>query len=151
MFVSAGLGGMGGAQPLAATMNGAAALVVEVDPHRIERRLQTRYVDESTDSLDEALAQDRRPGAARSAGGRSRCCGNAADVLPELVERGFTPDVLTDQTSAHDELNGYVPNGMTLAEADVLRATTPASTSAARWPRWACTSRRCSRCSGGAP
>jgi urocanate hydratase len=125
VFVSAGLGGMGGAQPLAATMNGAAALVVEVDPHRIERRLQTRYVDESTDSLDAALekvsawARERR---ARSVA----LLANAADVLPELVRRGFVPDVLTDQTSAHDELNGYVPNGMTLAEANALRASNPA-------------------------
>jgi len=124
VFVSAGLGGMGGAQPLAATMNGAAALVIEVDPHRIERRLQTRYVDESTDSLDTALAKvaawqrDRR--------GRSvALLANAADVLPELVKRGITPDVLTDQTSAHDALNGYVPNGMTLAEADALRRDHP--------------------------
>ncbi len=124
VFVSAGLGGMGGAQPLAATMNGAAALVIEVDPHRIERRLQTRYVDESTGSLDEALskvttwAREKR---ARSVA----LLGNAADVLPELVRRGFTPDVLTDQTSAHDELNGYVPNGMTLAAADALRSGSP--------------------------
>jgi urocanate hydratase len=124
LFVSAGLGGMGGAQPLAATMNGAAALVVEIDPHRIERRLQTRYVDEATESLDAALAtvatwqRERR---ARSIA----LLGNAADVLPELVKRGLTPDVLTDQTSAHDALAGYVPNGMTLAEADVLRRGNP--------------------------
>jgi urocanate hydratase len=124
LFVSAGLGGMGGAQPLAATMNGAAALVVEVDPHRIERRLQTRYVDESTDSLDEAL---RKVAAwQREKRGRSiALLANAADVLPELVRRGLTPDVLTDQTSAHDALNGYVPNGMTLAEADALRRDDP--------------------------
>ncbi len=123
-FVSAGLGGMGGAQPLAATMNGAAALVVEVDPHRIERRLQTRYVDESTDSLDAALekvATWRREQRGRSVA----LLGNAADVLPELVRRGVTPDVLTDQTSAHDALNGYVPNGLTLAEADALRTANP--------------------------
>ena len=125
VFVSAGLGGMGGAQPLAATMNGAAALVIEVDPHRIERRLQTRYVDESTDSLEVALdkvktwAQEKR---ARSVA----LLANAADVLPELVRRGIVPDVLTDQTSAHDELNGYVPNGMTLADAESLRVSNPA-------------------------
>jgi urocanate hydratase len=125
VFVSAGLGGMGGAQPLAATMNGAAALVIEVDPHRIERRLQTRYVDETTGSLDAAL--DKVTGWARERRGRSvALLANAADVLPELVHRGFVPDVLTDQTSAHDELNGYVPNGMTLAEADALRAGNPA-------------------------
>jgi urocanate hydratase len=124
IFVSAGLGGMGGAQPLAAVMNGAAALVVEVDPHRIERRLQTRYVDESTDSLDVAI--DRIETWRREKRGRSiALLGNAADVIPELVKRGFTPDVLTDQTSAHDALNGYVPNGMTLAEADALRGNDP--------------------------
>jgi urocanate hydratase len=126
VFVSAGLGGMGGAQPLAATMNGAAALVVEVDPHRIERRLATRYVDESTASLDEALA--RLAGWQRAGTGRSiALLGNAADVMPELVRRGFTPDVLTDQTSAHDELNGYVPNGMTLEEAGALRVSDSAT------------------------
>ncbi len=124
LVVTAGLGGMGGAQPLAATMNGAAALVVEVDPHRIERRLATRYLDEATDSLDEAL---RRVGVwtrdriARSIALRA----NAADVLPALVARGVTPDVLTDQTSAHDALNGYVPNGMSLAEAARLRDRNP--------------------------
>ena len=124
IVVTAGLGGMGGAQPLAATMNGGAALVVEVDPERIERRLATRYLDEATSSLDEALdrvADWRRDGRARSIGVE----GNAADVLPELVGRGVTPDVLTDQTSAHDALNGYVPNGMTLAEARRLRTDDP--------------------------
>jgi len=124
VFVSAGLGGMGGAQPLAATMNGAAALVIEVDQHRIQRRLQTRYVDESTDSLDAAL--DRVSAWQREKRGRSiALLANAADVLPELVKRGITPDVLTDQTSAHDALNGYVPNGMTLAESDTLRQENP--------------------------
>jgi urocanate hydratase len=125
VFVSAGLGGMGGAQPLAATMNGGVALVVEVDPRRIERRLQTRYVDEATGSLDEALAKVdawRREKRARSLA----LLGNAADVLPELVRRGVIPDVLTDQTSAHDPLNGYVPNGMTLQAADSLRRDDPA-------------------------
>ena len=124
LFVSAGMGGMGGAQPLAATLNGAAALVIEVDPHRIARRLDTRYLDESTDSLDEALARAQawtRDRVARSIG----LCANAADVLPALVARGVTPDVLTDQTSAHDALNGYVPNGMTLDEAERLRERAP--------------------------
>ncbi len=124
LFVSAGLGGMGGAQPLAATMAGAAALIVEVDPRRIERRLATRYVDEATDSLDHALATVaawRRDRVARSIA----LCANAADVLPALVARGVVPDVLTDQTSAHDPLAGYVPNGMTLAEADALRQADP--------------------------
>jgi urocanate hydratase len=105
---TAGLGGMGGAQPLAATMNGAAFLGVEVDPARIERRLHTRYLDRMTDDLDEALAlvldakQRKQP---LSVG----LVGNAAEVMPELVRRGVVPDVLTDQTSAHDTLNGYVP------------------------------------------
>jgi urocanate hydratase len=115
---------MGGAQPLAATMNGAAALVIEVDRQRIERRLETRYLDAATASLDEALdtlASWRRDGVARSMGLE----GNAADVLPELVRRGVVPDVLTDQTSAHDALNGYVPGGMTLADAGRLRELEP--------------------------
>src|SRR5580765_1260988 len=123
-IVSAGLGGMGGAQPLAATMNGAAALVVEVDPQRIARRLETRYLDETTDSLDEALdtvARWTHDRVARSIGLR----GNAADIVPALVSRGVTPDVLTDQTSAHDALNGYVPNGMSLDEANRLRDRDP--------------------------
>src|SRR5665213_2225392 len=124
VVVTAGLGGMGGAQPLAAVMNGAAALVIEVDPRRIARRLATRYLDEATDSLDEALERVtrwKRDGTARSVGLR----GNAADVLPALLARGFTPDVLTDQTSAHDALNGYVPNGLTLDEAVRLRDRDP--------------------------
>ncbi len=124
LVVTAGLGGMGGAQPLAVTLNGAAALVVEVDPSRIQRRLATRYLDEATDSLDEALARVRqwtRDGQARSIGLRA----NAADVLPALVARGVTPDVVTDQTSAHDALNGYVPNGMSLEDALRLRDRDP--------------------------
>src|SRR5262249_48307832 len=111
LFVTAGLGGMGGAQPLAATMNGAAALVIEVDPQRIARRLATRYLDETTDDVDAALSRVatwKRERVARSIG----LCANAADVLPALVARDVTPDVVTDQTSAHDALNGYVPNGM---------------------------------------
>jgi urocanate hydratase len=124
LVVTAGLGGMGGAQPLAATMNGAAALVIEVDAQRIARRLATRYLDETTDSLDEALAavgRWTRDRVARSIGLRA----NAADVLPALVARAITPDVLTDQTSAHDALNGYVPNGMPLDEANRLRERNP--------------------------
>ena len=124
LVVTAGLGGMGGAQPLAATMNGAAALVIEVDPQRIARRLATKYLDEATDSLETALdrcARWTRERVARSVG----LCANAADVLPELVKRGVTPDVLTDQTSAHDALNGYVPNGMSLDEAVRLRTARP--------------------------
>jgi urocanate hydratase len=124
LVVTAGLGGMGGAQPLAVTMNGGVALVVEVDPSRIQRRLATRYVDEQTRSLDDALARVARYRAAGTA--RSIALeGNAAEVLPELVRRGIVPDVVTDQTSAHDALNGYVPDGMTIAEADALRTSDP--------------------------
>ena len=124
LTVTAGLGGMGGAQPLAVTMNEGVALVIEVDPARIARRLATRYLDEAVTSLDEALeraADYKRRGVARSIGLE----GNAADVLPALVARGITPDVLTDQTSAHDALEGYVPNGMTLADAAALRRSAP--------------------------
>ncbi len=108
LVISGGLGGMGGAQPLAATMNGAAFLGIEVDPHRIQRRLETGYLDRMTESLDEALElieSARRKKEPISVG----LLGNTAVVLPELVRRGVTPDVLTDQTSAHDTLNGYVP------------------------------------------
>ena len=122
--VTAGLGGMGGAQPLAVTMNEGLALVVEVDPQRIERRLATRYVDERAPSLDEALTRIEYYRARREP--RSIALeANAADVLPELARRGVIPDVVTDQTSAHDALNGYVPNGMSLAEAGGLRRTNP--------------------------
>jgi urocanate hydratase len=124
VVVTAGLGGMGGAQPLAATMNGAAALIVEVDRSRIERRIATAYLDEWTTNLDEALSRIdtwRRDRVARSIAVE----GNAADVLPELVRRGFVADVVTDQTSAHDALNGYVPHGMSLAQAIALRTQRP--------------------------
>jgi len=124
VVVTAGLGGMGGAQPLAAGMHGAATLVVEVDPARIERRRATGYLDDATTSLDEAIDKieiARRGHTPRSIG----LAANAADVLPELVRRGFVPDVLTDQTSAHDALNGYVPNGMSFADALALRARQP--------------------------
>ena len=124
LVVTAGLGGMGGAQPLAVTMNEGVALVIEIDPARIERRLATRYVDERAASLDAALARVRECLAARQP--RSIALeGNAADVLPELVRRGIVPDVLTDQTSAHDALNGYVPNGISLADANALRRSAP--------------------------
>ena len=124
LVVTPGLGGMGGAQPLAITMNGGVALVVEVDPSRIERRLATRYVDERTGSLDEALMRVDRylaDGTARSIALE----GNAADVIPELARRGVVPAVLTDQTSAHDALTGYVPQGLSVTEADALRRTDP--------------------------
>src|SRR6188474_1962347 len=124
LVVTAGLGGMGGAQPLAVTMNEGIALVVEVDPARIQRRLQTRYVDERAANLDDALARIAQCRDARQA--RSFALeANAADVIPELARRGVVPDVLTDQTSAHDALTGYVPNGLTLPDADALRRADP--------------------------
>jgi urocanate hydratase len=122
--LTGGLGGMGGAQPLAATMNGAVFLGVEVDPARIEKRLKSRYCDKIAWSLDEALKlidQARKDRRSLSIG----LVGNCADVLPEFVRRGVVPDVLTDQTSAHDALNGYVPNGMSLEDALALRKKNP--------------------------
>ena len=124
VVLSAGLGGMGGAQPLAATMQGAVFLGVEVDPARIDKRVETGYCDRKTASLEEALAwidAAKREKRALSIG----LVGNAAEVLPELVRRGVTPDDVTDQPSAHDTLNGYVPAGMLLAEAVALRARDP--------------------------
>ncbi len=124
ILVSGGLGGMGGAQPLAATMLGAAFLGIDVDPERIQKRLRTEYCQRISYDLDEALALVQgaaRKGEAISVG----LVGNCAEVLPELVRRGFTPDALTDQTSAHDPLNGYVPAGITLEEAARLRRDNP--------------------------
>ncbi|WP_151173298.1 urocanate hydratase [Pseudoalteromonas ruthenica] len=123
-ILTGGLGGMGGAQPLAATMAGFSALVVECDPSRIEFRLKTRYLDKQASSLDEALAMINSAcaqGEAISVG----LLGNAADVYSELVERRVTPDVVTDQTSAHDPLNGYLPQGWTLEQAHELRQQDP--------------------------
>jgi urocanate hydratase len=120
LVVSGGLGGMGGAQPLAVTMNGGVFLGIDVDPTRIKRRLETRYLDAQASDLDEALAlceAARREGRALSVGVE----GNVARILPELVRRNVTPDLVTDQTSAHDPLNGYVPAGMELAQAAELR------------------------------
>ncbi len=125
ILVSGGLGGMGGAQPLAATMAGATFLGVEVDPARIEKRLKTGYCDRISCDLEEALGlvqNAAKRGEALSVG----LVGNCAEVLPELVRRGFTPDVLTDQTSAHDPLNGYVPARLPLEEAFRLRRQDPA-------------------------
>ena len=122
--LSAGLGGMGGAQPLAATLNGAAFLGAEVDESRIDKRIATGYCDRKTRDLAEALAWVREAMFARkplSVG----LVGNAADVLPTLVAQGVVPDVVTDQTSAHDTLNGYVPSGVSLEEAAALRETDP--------------------------
>ncbi|HEU4885653.1 MAG TPA: urocanate hydratase [Longimicrobium sp.] len=123
--LTGGMGGMGGAQPLAVTMNEGAVLCVEVEPWRIERRIQTRYCDRMTHDLDEALGwitEARNRGEPLSVG----LVGNCAEVLPELVRRGVTPDVVTDQTSAHDALNGYVPAGISTEEADALRQADPA-------------------------
>ena len=124
LVVTVGLGGMGGAQPLAVTMNEGCALCVEVDLHRIERRLETRYLDERAADLDAAL---ERLEAAKAAGEAVSVglLGNAAEVLPELVRRGVEVDVVTDQTSAHDALNGYVPAGLTVEQAEVLRRNVP--------------------------
>jgi urocanate hydratase len=124
LVVTGGMGGMGGAQPLSVTMNDGVVLVIEVDRHRIERRLETRYCDAISEDLEEALGlceSARREGRALSVG----LVGNCADVLPEIVRRGVHVDVVTDQTSAHDPLNGYVPQGLTLAEATELRSSDP--------------------------
>jgi urocanate hydratase len=123
-ILTAGLGGMGGAQPLAGTMAGAAILCVEVDPHRIERRLETRYLDEAADSLDDALAR------VRAAANEKRplsvgLLANAADVIPELAARGEHFDLVTDQTAAHDPLTGYIPQGHGVEDAAALRASDP--------------------------
>lgn len=124
VVVTGGLGGMGGAQPLAATMNEGVMLAVEVDPSRVQRRLDTKYLDEMTDSLDDAwdrIQRAKERGEPRSIG----LVGNCADVLPEMVSRRWIPDVVTDQTSAHDPLNGYVPAGSSLQEAVELRQSDP--------------------------
>ncbi|KXH79850.1 urocanate hydratase [Sporosarcina sp. HYO08] len=122
--VTAGLGGMGGAQPLAVTMAGGVCIGIEVDETRIDRRIETRYTDVKTDSLDEAirLAEEaKKEGKALSIG----LLGNASDILPEMIARNFIPDVLTDQTSAHDPLNGYIPSKMSLEDAETLRTNDP--------------------------
>ncbi len=124
LVLTGGMGGMGGAQPLAVTMNGGVCICVEVDRERIQKRLDTGYCDRMTDDLDETLAladEAKVEGRALSIG----LVGNCADVLPELVDRGFTPDVVTDQTSAHDALTGYVPRGMSYDEALALRESDP--------------------------
>jgi urocanate hydratase len=124
LVVTGGLGGMGGAQPLAATMNGGAIVGIEIDPSRIRRRVETHYLDVMSESLDETwemVTKSKCDGKALSVG----LLGNCAEVLPEMVRRGWVPDVLTDQTSAHDTLNGYVPAGLTLDEALALRQSDP--------------------------
>ena len=124
LIVSGGMGGMGGAQPLAATMTGAAFLGIDVDPERIKKRLKTGYCDFMVTSLDEAL-RILKNAVRKKENVSVGLVGNCADIIPELAERGVVPDILTDQTSAHDPLNGYVPNGMTLAEALELRKNDP--------------------------
>jgi urocanate hydratase len=126
LVLTAGLGGMGGAQPLAITMNGGVALCVEVDPARVQRRITTRYLDVVADDLDDAVRrveEATRRRRALSVG----VVGNAADVVPELLQRGIAVDAVTDQTSAHDPLNGYIPQGLTLEDAAELRKVDPAS------------------------
>ncbi|MBN8999880.1 MAG: urocanate hydratase, partial [Rhizobiales bacterium] len=125
-ILTAGLGGMGGAQPLAAVMAGACCLAVECNPDSIDFRLRTRYLDEKAETIDEALAMIERwtkAGEAKSVG----LLGNAADVIPELLRRGVRPDLLTDQTSAHDPVNGYLPKGWTLAQWRRARENDPKS------------------------
>ncbi|MGB9073587.1 MAG: urocanate hydratase [Terriglobales bacterium] len=124
LIVSGGMGGMGGAQPLAATMNGTAFLGIDVDPERIKKRLKTGYCDFLVTTLDEAL-RILKNAVRKKENVSVGLVGNCADIIPELAERGVVPDILTDQTSAHDPLNGYVPNGMTLGEALELRKRDP--------------------------
>ena len=124
IVLSAGLGGMGGAQPLSVTLNDGVMICVEVDPHRIQRRLDTKYLDTRVDDLDQAIAMAREAAQAKkplSIG----LLGNAAEILPRMLEMGFIPDVVTDQTSSHDELNGYVPAGLPFQEALELRKSDP--------------------------
>ena len=124
LVVTAGLGGMGGAQPLSVTMNNGVCICIEIDPSRIQRRLETKYLNVATDSMDDALSMARNAqnkGEPLSIGLQ----GNAADIVPQFAKLGIVPDMITDQTSAHDELDGYVPNGMTYEEAVELRKSDP--------------------------
>ncbi len=124
IVVTAGLGGMGGAQPLSVTMANGVAICIEIDPGRIEKRLEKRYLDIEVNSLDEAIAKAQQAAAA----GRPLSiglCANVVDILPAMIKKGFIPDVITDQTSAHDELNGYFPQGLTFEQALVLRKSDP--------------------------
>jgi urocanate hydratase len=124
LTITGGLGGMGGAQPLAVTMNGGVALCVEVDPHRIERRIETRYLDESFDDTEAAVKRALEAKAAREAVSIG-LLGNAAEVFPALLEMGLDADIVTDQTSAHDPLYGYIPAGYSLEQAAALRGDDP--------------------------
>ncbi len=122
--LTAGLGGMGGAQPLSVTMNNGVCICIEIDPHRIQRRLETKYLDVATESLDDALTLARNA-AAKGEPLSIGLLGNAADIVPKIAKMGIIPDMVTDQTSAHDELDGYVPNGMTYQQALDLRQSDP--------------------------
>lgn len=124
VILTAGLGGMGGAQPLAGVFAGACVLAVDVDPARIQKRLDTKYVDELAPNLDEAIKRILKYKSEKKAVSVA-LCGNMADVIHQLLERDFIPDLLTDQTSAHDPLNGYIPQGKSLSEADRLRKEDP--------------------------
>ena len=124
VILTAGLGGMGGAQPLAASIAGAVSLTIEVDPSRAKRRIETRYLDELYDNLDDALVAVEKAKKAKAATSIG-VIGNAVDILSELLKRNFHPDLVTDQTSAHDELNGYVPHGISLEQAYSLRKNDP--------------------------
>jgi urocanate hydratase len=139
-ILTAGLGGMGGAQPLAAVMAGAHCLAIECQQSRIEKRLETRYLDRQAGSLDEALEIISAAPSPTSVG----LLGNAAEILPQMVARGIRPDAVTDQTSAHDPVNGYLPIGWTVEQWIDLRERDPSGWSARRGRRWPATSRRCS-------
>ncbi len=124
LVLTAGLGGMGGAQPLSVTMNNGVSINIEIDPTRIQRRLETKYVDIATESLEEALSI-ARDAMIKKKGLSIGLLGNAADIIPQVAKMGIVPDIVTDQTSAHDELDGYVPNNMTYNEALTLRKSNP--------------------------
>lgn len=132
IVLTGGLGGMGGAQPLAASMAGATSLNVEIDPERVQKRLDTGYLDELADDLTDAIERVQRY-AAEGKGRSVAVIGNCAEILPQLLDRGFAPDLVTDQTSAHDPLGGYIPGGMSVAAADALRASDPAAYTAASY------------------
>jgi urocanate hydratase len=140
--LTAGLGGMGGAQPLAATLAGACSLNIECQQSRIDFRLRTRYVDEQADNLDDALARIKKYTAEGKAVSIA-LCGNAADILPELVARGVRPDLVTDQTSAHDPLHGYLPKGWTWEDYQQKRKPTRKARCLRRNAPWPNTSPRC--------
>ena len=120
LVLTAGLGGMGGAQPLAVKMAGGAIICIEIDPNRIQRRIDTKYLDCCTDSLDEAI-KIAKESMKRNSPVSVGLLGNAADIIPEVVKIDFVPDIVTDQTSAHDELVGYIPNNYSIEEANYLR------------------------------